>query len=84
MEIDPLWKFTRIYKTRLIIFLRMMPSVTLTHQFTSNKVIGPDRFRFINYYWTSSATARAIDVGTSAGTNIGFGGGLAQGPNVKQ
>ena len=25
--------------------------LTLTHQFTSNKIIGPDRFRFINYYW---------------------------------
>src|SRR5215467_13021887 len=58
--------------------------LTLTHQFTSNKIIGPDRFRFINYYWTSSATQRAIDVGMSAGTGLGFGGGLAQGPNVKQ
>jgi hypothetical protein len=58
--------------------------LTLTHQFTSNKIIGPDRFRFINYYWTSSATQRAIDVGTSAGVGIGFQGGLAQGPNVKQ
>src|SRR5215831_14031875 len=58
--------------------------LTLTHQFTSNKIIGPDRFRFINYYWTSSATQRAIDVGTSAGVGLGFGGGLAQGPNVKQ
>jgi hypothetical protein len=58
--------------------------LTLTHQFSSNKIIGPDRFRFINYYWTSSATARAIDVGTSSGVGIGFAGGLAQGPNVKQ
>lgn len=58
--------------------------LTLTHQFVSSKTIGPDRFRFINYYWTNSATARAIDVGTSAGTGIGFGGGLAQGPNAKQ
>jgi hypothetical protein len=58
--------------------------LTLTHQFISSKVVGPDRFRFINYYWTTSATQRAIDVGTSAGVGIGFGGGLAQGPNVKQ
>jgi hypothetical protein len=58
--------------------------LTLTHQFISSKVVGPDRFRFINYYWTSSATQRAIDVGTSSGVGIGFGGGLAQGPNVKQ
>lgn len=58
--------------------------LTLTHTFASTKIVGPDRFRFINYYWTSSATQRAIDVGTSAGVGIGFGGGLAQGPNVKQ
>ena len=58
--------------------------LTLTHQFISSKIVGPDRFRFINYYWTSSATQRAIDVGTSAGVGIGFGGGTAQGPNVKQ
>ena len=56
----------------------------MTHQFISSKIIGPDRFRFINYYWTTSSTQRAIDVGTSAGVGIGFGGGLAQGPNVKQ
>ena len=58
--------------------------LTLTHTFASSKIIGPDRFRFINYYWTTSATQRAIDVGTSSGVGIGFGGGLAQGPNVKQ
>ena len=51
--------------------------LTLTHQFISSKVVGPDRFRFINYYWTSSATQRAIDVGTSSGVGIGFGGGFS-------
>jgi hypothetical protein len=25
--------------------------LTLTHQFLSSKIVGPDRFRFINYYW---------------------------------
>jgi hypothetical protein len=59
-------------------------TLDLTHQFESSKVIGPDRFRFINYYWTSSATSRAIDVGVSSGVGIGFAGGTAQGPNVKQ
>ncbi|HXP51376.1 MAG TPA: hypothetical protein VN922_15575, partial [Bacteroidia bacterium] len=54
--------------------------LTLTHQFTSSKIVGPDRFRFINYYWTSSATQRAIDVATSSS----FLGATAQGPNVKQ
>jgi hypothetical protein len=58
--------------------------LSLTHQFISSKIIGPDRFRFINYYWTSSATARAVDVGTSAGVGIGYVGNAAQGPNVKQ
>ena len=58
--------------------------LTLTHTFTSSKIVGPDRFRFINYYWTTPTTQRAIDVGMSAGTGLGFGGGLAQGPNVKQ
>jgi hypothetical protein len=58
--------------------------LSLTHQFISSKIIGPDRFRFINYYWTSSATARAVDVGTSAGVGIGYVGNTGQGPNVKQ
>jgi hypothetical protein len=58
--------------------------LTLTHQFISSKIIGPDRFRFINYYWTTSATSRAIDVGTSAGVGIGYTGNTAQGPNVKE
>ena len=38
----------------------------LNHSFVSNKVIGPDRFRFITSYWTTSDTSRAIDAGTSA------------------
>jgi hypothetical protein len=59
-------------------------SLALTHSFASTKTIGSDRFRFINYYWTSSATSRAIDVGVSSGVGIGFAGGTAQGPNVKQ
>ncbi|MFY9796559.1 MAG: hypothetical protein WAJ93_12810 [Candidatus Nitrosopolaris sp.] len=31
-------------------------TLNLRHSFVSNKVVGPDRFRFINYYWTSSNT----------------------------
>lgn len=38
----------------------------LNHSFVSNKVIGPDRFRFITSYWTTSDTSRAIDAVTSA------------------
>jgi hypothetical protein len=70
--------------------------LTLVHSFTSSKVVGPDRFRFINYYWTSSNTPRAIDVGSSSSGPLGSttlgstATGLApllaaaQGPNVKQ
>jgi len=29
--------------------------LTLTHQFSSNKIIGPDRFRFINYQFFFSS-----------------------------
>src|SRR5215469_15419018 len=70
--------------------------LTLTHSFISSKIIGPDRFRFINYYWTSSATPRAVDVGTSSSGPLGSNTlgstttGLApllataQGPNTKQ
>src|SRR5215469_11615663 len=70
--------------------------LTLTHTFASSRIIGPDRFRFINYYWTSSATPRAVDVGTSSSGPLGSNTlgstttGLApllataQGPNVKQ
>jgi hypothetical protein len=38
----------------------------LNHSFVSNKVIGPDRFRFITSYWTTSDTSREIDAATSA------------------
>src|SRR5215472_4684274 len=41
-------------------------NLDLNHSFVSNKVIGPDRFRFITSYWTTSDTSRAIDAGTSA------------------
>ncbi len=38
----------------------------LYHSFVSNKVVGPDRFRFITYYWTTPTTPLGVDVGTSA------------------
>jgi hypothetical protein len=38
----------------------------LNHFFVSNKVVGPDRFRFVTSYWTLGFTSRGIDVGTSA------------------
>ena len=41
-------------------------NLNLNHSFVSNKVVGPDRFRFVNSYWTTPATSTGIDVGTSA------------------
>jgi hypothetical protein len=41
-------------------------NIDLNHSFVSNKVVGPDRFRFITSYWTTSQTNRGVDVGTSA------------------
>lgn len=50
----------------------------LNHSFVSNKVIGPDRFRFITSYWTTSDTSRAIDAGTSTNeTRLGLLGPIA-------
>ena len=41
-------------------------NLDLNHSFVSNKVIGPDRFRFVTSYWTTPDTPTGIDVGTSA------------------
>jgi hypothetical protein len=54
--------------------------LTLGHSFLSSKVVGPDRFRFVTSYWSTSQVSRLIDAGRSAGnvTN-GFAGPLQQG-----
>jgi hypothetical protein len=41
-------------------------NLDLVHSFVSNKVVGPDRFRFVTSYWTTGHTNRGVDVGTSA------------------
>jgi hypothetical protein len=41
--------------------------LTISHSFVSSKVIGPDRFRFVTSYWTTSDVSRLIDAGRSAG-----------------
>jgi hypothetical protein len=41
-------------------------NINLNHSFVSNKVVGPDRFRFVTSYWTLPDTSLGIDVGTSA------------------
>ena len=56
-------------------------NLALVHSFVSNKVVGPDRFRFITSYWTTSDTFRGVDVGTSA--NNTFLAANALGPNQK-
>jgi hypothetical protein len=43
-----------------------LKNLDLNHAFVSNKVIGPDRFRFITSYWTTSQTNCGVDVGTSS------------------
>ena len=40
--------------------------LSLNHSFVSNKVVGPDRFRFVTSYWTTPDTSNGIDVGTSS------------------
>ena len=45
---------------------RNSKNLNLNHSFVSNKVVGPDRFRFITSYWTTPDTFNGIDVGTSA------------------
>ena len=41
-------------------------NLSLNHSFVSNKVVGPDRFRFVTSYWTTPDTPNGVNVGTSA------------------
>jgi hypothetical protein len=45
-------------------------NLDLNHAFVSNKVVGPDRFRFVTSYWTTPDTPNGVDVGTSANNTI--------------
>ncbi len=45
-------------------------SLSLQHSDTRFKVVGPDNFKFIKSYWTSSNTPHAVDVGTSANSTF--------------
>jgi hypothetical protein len=53
--------------------------LTLNHSFVSSKIIGPDRFRFVTSYWTTSDVSRLIDAGRSAGNITSSGNGAAPG-----
>ncbi len=57
---DPTFTFTKT--------LTNGKTITSGHTHSRFHVVGPDNFKFINSYWTTSETTRAIDVGTSANT----------------
>ncbi len=46
-------------------------NLDLSHVFTSTKTVGPDRFRFVQSYWTTPDTPNAINVGTSGNGVVG-------------
>jgi hypothetical protein len=56
-------------------------NLNLVHSFVSNKVVGPDRFRFVTSYWTAPDTSLGVDVGTSANNTFLAAGSLP--PNTK-
>ena len=56
-------------------------NLNFVHSFVSNKVVGPDRFRFVTSYWTAPDTSLGVDVGTSANSAFLTAGSLS--PNTK-
>jgi hypothetical protein len=58
-------------------------NLDLVHSFVSNKVVGPDRFRFITSYWTVPDTSLGVDVGTSANNTFLAAGSLPPNPKVE-
>ena len=42
-------------------------NLSVNHAFVNSRIIGPDRFRFVTSYWTTSDVSRLIDAGRSAG-----------------
>jgi hypothetical protein len=60
------WHNNNIMNPFLMISSSPSKSLDLEHTFTSTKVVGPDRFRFINSYWTTPDTSNGVDVGTSS------------------
>src|SRR5215469_5920207 len=55
----------------------------LQQQFTSNKVVGPDRFRFVTSYWTTPDTSNGVDVGTSANNTFLAANSLPPNPKLE-
>jgi hypothetical protein len=58
-------------------------SLNLNHSFVSNKVVGPDRFRFVTSYWTLPDTSLGVDVGTSANSTFLAANSLPPNPQVE-
>src|SRR5215467_8861092 len=58
-------------------------NLDLNHSFVSNKVVGPDRFRFITSYWTLPDTSLGVDVGTSANNTFLAANSLPPNPKVE-
>ena len=58
-------------------------NIDLVHSFVSNKVVGPDRFRFITSYWTAPDTSLGVDVGTSANNTFLAANSLNPNPKLE-
>src|SRR5215472_2328077 len=58
-------------------------NLNLNHSFVSNKVVGPDRFRFVTSYWTLPDTSLGVDVGTSADNTFLAANSLPPNPKVE-
>ncbi|MGC1930860.1 MAG: hypothetical protein WA667_17960 [Candidatus Nitrosopolaris sp.] len=44
-------------------------NLSVNHAFVSSRIVGPDRFRFVTSYWTTTDISRIIDAGRSAGNS---------------
>jgi len=58
-------------------------NIDLLHSFVNNKVVGPDRFRFVTSYWTAPDTSLGIDVGTSANNTFLAANSLDPNPKLE-
>jgi len=58
-------------------------NIDLLHSFVNNKVVGPDRFRFVTSYWTAPDTSLGVDVGTSANNTFLAANSLDPNPKLE-
>ena len=57
--------------------------LNLRHSFVRNKVVGPDRFRFVTSYWTAPDTSLDVDIGTSANNTFLAANSLPPNPKLE-